>query len=164
MVAEGTRVRATHVSGKKFPPVSYGVFAVGRLLLRRCGRSIGGMKTIARSLVWLVVAGGLTELRADWGQLQAGLTEKAARAAVGAPLIASRSKSRVQATWTYDAGGYVQFERGRVTHWTAPRGAAATSAAEPTGPAAAWVTPDESRGPGRPAGRPAGITRWVRVP
>lgn len=112
------------------------------------------MKTGACGWVMLVLAGVTPDLRADWGRMQAGLTERAARAAVGAPLIASRSSSRVHAMWTYDAGGYVQFERGRVTHWVAPR---------------VTVEPGVSATPGvaRSAG-PAGLTgptaaRLVRV-
>ena len=92
---------------------------------------------------------------ASWSEVRAGLDEKATLAAVGVPIIASRSKSRVHATWTYDLGGYIHFERGRVAFWQAPRGGlerganpaafAATSTVSPAATPQAVVKPRATR-------------------
>lgn len=105
----------------------------------------------------LALASGLTA-RADWSDMRAGLDEKATLAAVGAPIIASRSKSRVQATWTYDAGGYIQFERGRVAHWQVPKNGGATIAVA-GGAAGAVAAPGTAMEPKRGATRRLVIVR-----
>lgn len=62
-----------------------------------------------------------TEARAAWEDLKAGHDARAAFTAAGAPLVVSKSRSGTHAMWTYDGGGYIQFERGRVTFWQAPK-------------------------------------------
>jgi hypothetical protein len=61
--------------------------------------------------------------RADWETLKEGQEKDEALQAVGVPLIMSKSRSGLQETWTYDSGGYILFERGRVRYWAAPKAA-----------------------------------------
>lgn len=70
----------------------------------------------------IALASAASSWAAGWNDLRAGLDEKSTLAAVGTPIIASRSKSRVHSTWTYDKGGYIQFERGKVAYWQMPQG------------------------------------------
>jgi len=112
----------------------------------------------------LAVASAATS-RADWDDLRPGLDQQATLAAVGTPIIASHSRSRVHATWTYDAGGYIQFEQGRVAHWQAPKaaaGGALNAAAVASAPVAA-VTPVAATRTQRSAPKPATTRRYVIV-
>ncbi len=59
--------------------------------------------------------------RAQWADLKAGQDAQAVAKALGTPLIASQNKGGVHSTWTYDRGGYVMFEKGRVTFWRPSR-------------------------------------------
>lgn len=112
----------------------------------------------------LAVASAATS-RADWNDLRKGLDPQATLAAVGTPIIASQSKSRVHATWTYDAGGYIQFEQGRVAHWQAPKAAAgaALSAAPVTSAPVVAAAPAAATRAQRPATNPATTRRYVIV-
>lgn len=56
-------------------------------------------------------------VRAQWADLKPGQDAEAVAKALGQPLIASHNKGGVYSTWTYDRGGYVMFEKGRVTFW-----------------------------------------------
>jgi hypothetical protein len=75
------------------------------------------MKRVVLILLFLSAAG---LARADWTDVKEGADVRAVLAAVGTPLMVSRSKSGAQVTWTYDNGAYVLFENGRVTYWRAP--------------------------------------------
>lgn len=125
-----------------------------------------GAKWLAISV--LAVASAVTS-RADWGEMRKGLDQQATLAAVGTPIIASQSRSRVHATWTYDSGGYIQFEQGRVAHWQAPRamaGAALNAAAEGSAPVAAATAVAPAATTTRTqqaATRPATTRRYVIV-
>lgn len=55
--------------------------------------------------------------RAQWADLKTGLDAQMVAKALGQPLIVSQKKGGIYATWTYDRGGYVMFENGRVTFW-----------------------------------------------
>jgi hypothetical protein len=72
--------------------------------------------TTALVLALLLVASA----RADWKDVKAGMDVKAVWRCVGAPLIENKGKSPI-AVWTYDRGGYVMFEAGRVKYWEAPK-------------------------------------------
>lgn len=74
-------------------------------------------------LIGLLTMGVLisTSVRAAWQDLREGLAPDAARAAVGAPLLVSRSRTGVHVTWTYDSGAYIIFEQGRVRYWQKPK-------------------------------------------
>jgi hypothetical protein len=97
---------------------------------------------------------------AGWDEVRAGLDAQSALAAVGAPIIASRSKSRVQARWTYDLGGYIHFERGRVAFWQAPRGGVESGANLAATFAAAPVV---SAMPEKPVAKPTAKRQLVMV-
>ena len=115
----------------------------------------------------LAVASAVTA-RADWSELQKGLDEEATLAAVGRPIIASQSKSRVHATWTYDSGGYVLFELGRVAHWQAPKAAGGgasnlNAVAAMNAPVVAVAAPAATARTQRTAPKPAAPRRYVIV-
>lgn len=112
-------------------------------------------KLMAALALAMASVASATPSRADWTQLRKGIDENAAVAAVGAPMIASRSKSRMHSTWTYDFGGYVQFEAGRVVHWSAPQLPAGVTELPKMQAVAArsWS----------PAPKPTGTTRYVIV-
>lgn len=59
--------------------------------------------------------------QAAWSDIKEGLAPKTALQDVGAPLIQSRVRQGSLETWTYDEGGYILFENGRVRYWQAPR-------------------------------------------
>lgn len=65
----------------------------------------------------LLLALSCGAVRAQWADLKPGQDAQAVAKALGEPLIVSQSKGRAQSTWTYDRGGYVMFEKGRVTFW-----------------------------------------------
>lgn len=54
-----------------------------------------------------------------WSQVRPGLTRTQVGALVGAPLL--RNAARGYERWIYDGGCEVQFERGEVTAWIAPK-------------------------------------------
>lgn len=74
---------------------------------------------------WVIVLLLLTAAcaKADWKEVKEGLPHQAVLKAVGEPLMASKSKSGLQVKWTYDRGGYVIFEAGRVRFFQAPKAA-----------------------------------------
>ena len=59
--------------------------------------------------------------RADWKDLKEGLDPKTAEQLVGAPLFTNQTRGGSLVTWTYDHGGYILFESGRIKFWQAPR-------------------------------------------
>lgn len=59
--------------------------------------------------------------RGEWSDIKAGLDERTVVARIGVPLQWSKSRSGAQVTWTYDLGGHIIFERGRVRYWQAPQ-------------------------------------------
>jgi hypothetical protein len=74
------------------------------------------MKRLA--LTFLLLA---ATARADWKDLKEGLDLRTVERLVGAPLIENGSRRGSFVNWTYDVGGYVLFEGGRVKFWQAPR-------------------------------------------
>jgi hypothetical protein len=58
---------------------------------------------------------------AAWSDLKEGLDAKAVEQCVGAPLIVSGTRGGTVVNWTYDRGGSILFENGRVKFWQAPR-------------------------------------------
>ena len=58
---------------------------------------------------------------ADWKDLRRGCEKQVVLEAVGAPLMINKSKTGRQETWTYDCGGYIIFENGRVSYWQPSR-------------------------------------------
>ncbi len=59
--------------------------------------------------------------RADWRGVKEGLGPQAVINHVGRPLIESRVRHGLLVTWTYDNGGYILFENGRVLYWQMPQ-------------------------------------------
>ncbi len=59
--------------------------------------------------------------RAEWNDVKEGCDVQAVLAAVGSPLLMSKSRSGAQFTWTYDNGAYILFENGRVSYWQPPK-------------------------------------------
>lgn len=76
------------------------------------------MKRISFVLLLLVSAAWA---RADWKNVKEGVPQQTVLRTVGAPLMMTKSKTGLQVTWTYDRGGYILFEAGRVRYWQAPR-------------------------------------------
>ncbi len=62
-----------------------------------------------------------TGTAAEWKDLRPGCEKQVVLEAVGAPLMMNKSKTGRQETWTYDRGGYVIFENGRVSYWQPSR-------------------------------------------
>ncbi len=111
------------------------------------------MKSVLR-LFLLAVAGAVApSLRAEWADVKAGLPADAVVRALGVPLVQSHGAAGRWAVWTYDAGGCVLLEHGRVTHWTPSRGNVTTHAtpgpryisAAGVRPVAAGVAPTRAR-------------------
>lgn len=61
------------------------------------------------------------EIRAGWMELREGADANGVIAALGEPLIRSRSRSGTFESWTYDAGGYAVFVNARLSYWEASR-------------------------------------------
>lgn len=61
-----------------------------------------------------------------WAQVRAGISREQVSTLLGEPLM--RNAARGYERWVYDAGCEVQFTRGEVTAWTAPKGAKPASA------------------------------------
>jgi hypothetical protein len=80
------------------------------------------MMRVLRSLRLLAPLAVLPSLRAGWTELAPGLAGDAVVRALGVPLVQSHGGGGRWAVWTYDAGGCVLLEHGRVTHWTPSRG------------------------------------------
>jgi hypothetical protein len=76
------------------------------------------MKTL---MIFVLLVISAASARADWKTLKEGQEKAAALQTVGVPLLMSKSRSGLQETWTYDSGGYILFERGRVRYWEAPK-------------------------------------------
>lgn len=92
------------------PAVSF--FHVGRSQIRV-------LFLIGRCLLLLgLTVGGA---RAAWSDISEGLDQASAKSQVGVPLITNQSRDGKLQTWTYDHGGYIYFEHGRVRFWQAPR-------------------------------------------
>lgn len=68
-------------------------------------------------LMLLLLALSCGAVRAQWTDLKPGQDTQTVAKALGQPLIVSQNKGGVYSTWTYDRGGYVMFEKGRVTFW-----------------------------------------------
>lgn len=81
------------------------------------------MNTFVR-IGMLVLALGTSAAAAEWKGVRQGCEKQVVLEAVGAPLMMNKSKTGRQETWTYDRGGYVIFENGRVSYWQPSRGAA----------------------------------------
>jgi len=73
-------------------------------------------KIVVIALLMVSCAGA----RADWRDVKEGLDPKAVFETVGRPLIESRARGGLLVTWTYDNGGYILFENGRVLYWQPP--------------------------------------------
>ncbi len=78
--------------------------------------------------LFLAIA-ALPSLRAEWADMKPGLGANEVMRALGVPLVQSHGAAGRWAVWTYDAGGCVLLENGRVTHWTPSRGNLTTHAA-----------------------------------
>jgi hypothetical protein len=74
------------------------------------------VKAIVASFLALLVS---STVSAAWGDLRLGMDEKAVLQRVGMPLMQNRGKGGA-ATWTYDCGGHILFQNGRVTFWDEP--------------------------------------------
>jgi hypothetical protein len=74
-------------------------------------------KIVLLALLCLTVA----HARAAWSDLKEGLDPKAVMLLVGQPLIANQARGGALITWTFDDGGYILFENGRLKFWQAPR-------------------------------------------
>lgn len=72
-------------------------------------------------LILVLFACAAGSARADWQRVKEGLDQKAVLALIGPPMLANKSRSGRQQSWTYDAGGSISFENGRVRFWQAPR-------------------------------------------
>jgi hypothetical protein len=73
-------------------------------------------------VTWLTLGlGAAAGAHAAWADLKEGQDAKTATQEVGLPLIQTRGRGGVLETWTYDEGGYILFENGRVRYWQAPR-------------------------------------------
>jgi hypothetical protein len=59
--------------------------------------------------------------RAEWNDMKTGCDVRTVLAAVGTPLMVTKSKTGAQVTWTYDDGAYILFEFGRVSYWHPPK-------------------------------------------
>ncbi len=82
------------------------------------------MKTVvAVALVALLTA----VARAEWKDLKRGMDTRAAWQCVGLPLMETKGRGKAEA-WTYDQGGYILLERGRVVYWELPRSEKAEAA------------------------------------
>ena len=128
--------------------------------VQACGAASRAMKRAKLITALGIALASAAPSWAGWGDLRAGLDEKATLAAVGVPFIASRGKSRVQARWTYDLGGYIHFERGRVAFWQAPRGGLESGANSAAFAAAPAVSPAPAQtGVKRPATRQLVVVR-----
>ncbi len=81
------------------------------------------MKTNFKRLLMLVTALLLgSGLRAGWADVKEGMTPAEVREQIGGPLLQSVGHGGLWAIWNYDAGGYVQFEKGVVRWWEPSRG------------------------------------------
>ncbi len=78
------------------------------------------MKTIVKTLLVIALLTAAAA-RAEWRDLRVGLDPKAVAELVGQPLMQQRARGGVLVTWTFDHGGYVLFENGRIRYWQAPR-------------------------------------------
>ncbi len=76
------------------------------------------MLAAAGALLFLLLA---SAAQAAWADIKAGLDQKTTREQVGVPLIQNKARQAAIETWTYDDGGYILFENGRVRYWQAPR-------------------------------------------
>lgn len=72
-----------------------------------------------RFVIIAVIVALQTSLPAAWRDLQPGFDAEKTIAAVGRPLLIS--KSRGYETWIYDRGGYAAFEGGSLVYWTPPK-------------------------------------------
>lgn len=72
------------------------------------------MKAVLAIAVALVA---IASARADWKDLKKGMDHTAILQCVGAPMQANRGHGGAFEVWTYDAGGFVMLEGGRVTYW-----------------------------------------------
>lgn len=71
-----------------------------------------------RGIVMLLL--GLTvSARAEWRDVRLGGDRVSVLRWLGAPLLANKSRDGSTETWTYDRGGYIRFENGRVIFWRA---------------------------------------------
>lgn len=61
-----------------------------------------------------------------WAQVRVGISREQVSDLLGEPLL--RNAARGYERWVYDAGCEVQFTRGEVTAWTAPKGVKPASA------------------------------------
>lgn len=80
------------------------------------------MKAVARiGILALGLVANLAPVCAadGWEKLQRGQAPNEVSQSVGVPLL--RQAARGFETWIYDEGGCVQFSRGRLTGWTAPK-------------------------------------------
>lgn len=77
------------------------------------------MKAVVSVALAMVLA---TAARAEWKDLKEGMDAPTALQCIGAPLLVNQGRTVSQLwVWTYDLGGYVQFEHGLVTYWQAPK-------------------------------------------
>ena len=73
------------------------------------------MRVVVIAAVLLVQA----SLHAAWRDLKPGIDRQQTIVAIGDPLFVN--KSRGYETWTYDRGGCVAFEAGRICYWQPPK-------------------------------------------
>ncbi len=86
------------------------------------------MNSGIRHLFLLLAITALPSLRAEWADMKAGIGANEVVRALGVPLVQSHGAAGRWSVWTYDAGGCVLLENGRVTHWTPSRGNVTTHA------------------------------------
>ena len=70
-----------------------------------------------------------SSLHAAWCDLKPGFDAGKTIAAIGRPLLVS--KSRGYETWVYDRGGCAAFEGGRLVYWRPPKPSTPSPASDP---------------------------------
>lgn len=79
------------------------------------------LSAMKRLLLLALLASLASAARAEWADLKAGMDQATAIRCVGLPLIQQNKGRGGTATWTYDFGGCIQLQYGRVLFWTAPK-------------------------------------------
>jgi hypothetical protein len=111
-----------------------------------------------RHLLLVLALAALPSLRAEWADMKPGIGANEVVRALGVPLVQSHGAAGRWAVWTYDAGGCVLLENGRVTHWTVSRGNLTTHATP--GPRYVSATGVRPVVAGAPTTRARATARW----
>ena len=79
--------------------------------------------SLFRRIVLGIALLGLTVsvAHASWAGIREGIDVKEVTEQVGAPLILCVTRSGAWQTWSYDRGGYILIENGKVRFWQMPR-------------------------------------------